>query len=569
MLANLKKGLTVALAATLCFATVSASAATWKKVDYNTSDFTATSGVLTVPVVYQEYDVNGYPTGRMVEGDAAVKEGLDGWANITVGSTWVSDVYPNAQYAKVYADGVYTGKVLPTGLAGEDAGVEYRTVDFMWEVAAPYRIYAETQAKLFKDGTVQWFFDDDKNYPVVYSGKNAAVVNERAYYGFANYHVVGDNKVDFLPNHIIEGGYYEPSVFSAIQGIDAEYLMAKSVTVDKKDYCDCIVRGVDADGRRYVEGYIQGAWQKWYGDDLDNLDWLKTLCTCEHAADCTCDACTYKKSIWPAAYNPYRYEVAYDAEIKIPRTFEHVLVGPSFDADGKQTAGGLKINATEYKSWVAPNKYDYAPAHFGIKNLISTENARVSNLVNSVSEDYVYCDITWTAGGFEATEPHALLEYLTVDGVVMDGSLIKTAKVYANDGVYYEEIFKPCIFRYTGAKANVTHRTVVDSIENDELIVRTEAYVNDTWVECARSYTGQTVNHETRYITTTDGMKSAVDVYVFSYEGVRYEMYKAYDFVKVGFNYAWVETWHVNDWDVTRDGIRYEATDLETYVPEA
>ncbi|MGM9551229.1 MAG: hypothetical protein ACI3XA_03135 [Clostridia bacterium] len=568
MLGKFKKGLTLALATSLCLATVSASAAEWRRVDYNTSAIENGVSVtsLAVPVVYQEFDDLGLPTGRMVEGEAAVKEGLVGWANVTVGGTWVSDVYPNDQYAKLYADGNYTGRVIPTGLFGEAAGVEYRDVNFMWEVAAPHRIYAATQAKLFKDGVVQWFASAEKNYPIVYSGENAAVTHERAYYGFADYKVTGENTVSIVPEHM--AAYTEASVYEDIEGIEAWKLAPEYVTVDYKDDCDCVIRGIDALGRCYVEGFIDGVWDRLY---VTVEDWKKMEVKCDHEPDCVCDACTYKKSIWPKYSNPYRYEVAYDTEIKIPRTYEHVLVGPAFDADGNKTGATETVKATEYKAWVwytgvdaAGNEikwqqYEYAPQYFNIPNLLSTENARVSGLVNDLNGELSYCDITWTKGGYETTEPHKVYEFLTVDGVVMDGSMIGTVEVKVEGGTVYQEVYKPFIYRYTGATANVAHRTVVDSVVDDELVVRTEAYVDGVWVTCARSYTGQRVNHETRYAYDSRiGAKTAVNVYVFSYAGERYEMYETVP-----------GTWHVNDWDYAKDWAGFFGDRLEEYVPEA
>ena len=146
MSSKIKRRAAVVMAVAVCLSSVSASAAQWRIKDYDTTN--AMAGLKpVVPVVYQEFDDAGFPTGRVVSGNSAQEEGLKGFADAELKGAWISDVYPNKEYTSLYADGVYTGKVFETGRDGVDL-VEYKDVDFMWEVAAPHKIYSIKKAKL-------------------------------------------------------------------------------------------------------------------------------------------------------------------------------------------------------------------------------------------------------------------------------------------------------------------------------------------------------------------------------------------------------------------------------------
>lgn len=452
MLNKLKTGLTTALAATLCLASVSATAAEWRFKDYDT-----TGGVLpSAPIVYQEFDSNGLPTGRVVSGYSAQAEGLKGFAEMSLKGTWVSDVYPNQEYAKLYADGAYTGRVYATGRDGEDL-VTYRDVDFMWEASAPYKIYSIKQARLTINGVTQWFGTVEKNYPVQYSGKNASVAVQRVAYGFGDYEVTGANKVSLVPERIKQG-YMDTKAYSEIRGIEADKLA-------------------------------------------------------------------------PQVVAPTPIEVSRDAGFLIPRTYDLKLVGPSFDDNGNQIAGGTVLYGTKYPT----------PANFNVPNLLTT-------LKDNITDEIYYCDITWTEGGFERAKPYKLYEYLTVDGVVMDGSKIG------------ENLYKPCIFRYTGATANLPHRTVVAGVDaKGEVVLKTQVSFDNgkTFVDEGDVFgTGIFPNVEYRVEKNViPGEKTVTPVYVFNYNGVTYNMFEVNG------------EWFVEEWGNNTVYTNAPHFFLEPYVP--
>lgn len=432
---KIKAGIAASIAAAMCLATVSASAAEWRIKDYDTSRGITPSA----PIVYQEFDGNGMPTGRVVSGLSAQQEGLKGFAEIELKDSWVSDVYPNKEYANLYADGNYTGRVFETGRDGKDL-VRYRDVDFMWEAAAPYRIYAITQARLTINGSAQWFGTVEKNYPVKYTDRNASVTSERVAYGFGDYEITAANTVSVVPE-VIKNYYMDNTAYTAISGVTAAQLSPKSVS-------------------------------------------------------------------------PVPVQVSKDAEILIPRTYDLKLTGPSFDPNGNQIANGKVLYGTKESD----------PAKFNVANLLTT--------LRDYKGELAYCDITWTIGGFESAKPYKLYEYLTVDGVVLDGSAI-------GNGLY-----KPCIFRYTGATANLKHRTVIAGVSSEgEVLIKTQVSFNDgiTYVDESPAYsTGVHANAEYRVEKDLiDGAKTVTPVYVFNFNGVTYNTYEV--------NGEWfVEQWGTN-----------------------
>lgn len=452
MTRKIKRIFAAVLSAALCFASVSVSAE-WRIKDYDTS-----MGITpSAPIVYQEFDANGLPTGRVVAGYEAQKEGLKGFAEIALKDTWVSDVYPNAEYATLYADGNYTGRVFATGRDGEDL-VEYRDVDFMWELAAPYKIYSIRQAKLFKGGAVQWYGTVEKNYPVEYTNRNAAVSSERVAYGFGDFEVTGTNKVALVPDYL-KASYMDAKAYTDMVGVNAAMISAKK-----------------------------------------------------------------------QPFAPTPVDVTAVANIiAIPRTYDLKLTGPSFDANGNQTPNAVTVYASKHN----------APENFAVANLLTT--------LNDIYGDIAICDITWTPAGFESAKPYRLYEYLTVDGVVMDGSEIA------------KDVYKPCIYKYTGATANLKHRTVIAGVSaNGEVMIKTQVSFNDgiTYVDEGAPYgTGIYPNVEYRVEKgVIEGYKTVTPVYVFKYNDNLYNTYEI--------NGEWiVERWGNNA--VMTDAPHYV---LEQYV---
>ena len=372
MLTKFKKSFTIALAVVMCLSTVCASAASWRIKDYDTDVQWLPNPV--VEIVYEEVDDFGRFTGRMANISAGEwKEqpnnnyygaygvtfipatemkaaGLKPYAQVEFKNPWFDIYYPNNEYANVYADGKNLGVYHSTSRNGLMNLVEYKDVDYMWEVAAPFQIYSVKKAKLMINGAVQWFGTPAFNYPTKYTGRNADVKVNKYAYGFGAYEITEAGKVTLVPAKL--AGY-----------VDAGY-----ANVDLSP-----VAGA-APARQVLN---------------------------------------------------IRY-----ADIKIPRTYDYALVGPAFDEVG---------NATPYAKTVVASKYEGNPADFGVNPLISTVVDRDGN--------ETLCDITWTAGGYEFESPHNIYEYLTVDGVVMNGAYIgKIGNV---------DYWLPCISAYTGAVANV------------------------------------------------------------------------------------------------------------------
>lgn len=370
MLTKFKKSFTIALAVVMCLSTVCASAATWRIKDYDTD--TINGG--NIAIVYDEYDDMGNFTGRSAKANSIgyvdpVAYGLKPFATVEHKNPWMDIYYPNNQFATIYADGKNLGKFAPTGLNGLDGLVEYKTVDYMWQVAAPFQIYSITKAKLNIGGQVQWFGTPEYWYPTQYTGRNANVSVQRVAYGFGPYEVTGANKVELIPQDFVDLGYVDPSVNA-------------------------------------------------YGLNLAPVASATNL------------------SVSPAALQILP-TMTWESNINIPRSYDYALVGPAYDELGNEIPGGKTITATTYQEGKEPNRAADLDS-FGVKNLLDT--------IIDVDGNTQMCEITWTAGGYDIDSPHLIYEYLTIDGVVMDGSYIG-----AVDGIHY---WRPCIIAYTGAVAN-------------------------------------------------------------------------------------------------------------------
>ncbi len=512
MAKNFKKGISAALAAAMCTAAVSASAASWVPVNIDV----ANGGVIQ----YQEYDDQGLPTGRSASGTAAEEFGLPGYAKLSVEDSWVSDVYPNVEYQNVYAETeslgkLYTGSTVATGRNGLTLTaegktlVEYRDVDFMWEVAAPYKIYSITQAKLSINGAMQWYGEVDHDYPVNYTGRNADVTVERTAYGFGDYKVTGTNTVEIAPVEL-RSSYTDPRAKSAITGVSAALLApvvasedGTTVTLDTPP--TVTTNRTTANGGSYVV------------DDSTYWHGATDMTTNVQAGIETVEV-VYDAAVSPESVHYNVTDVA--DEIRIPRTYDLKLTGPDFDDDGNAIANGLVVEAA------AADPEDYA--NFGISNILSVCS-------DTLSEAITYCDITWTAGGYEYEPNHSVYEFLTVDGVVMDGTQIFPT-VVLTDGTVLPAVYKPYLFRYTGATANVTHRTrtIYDSVQNGEVMAMLQVSYDDgaTWVDLGTVGTG--IYPNTVSVATVDmdplGLDSTIDpsvkygtyVYVFYYDGEKH-----------------------------------------------
>jgi len=375
MLTKFKKSFTIALAVVMCLTTVCASAASWRIRDYVT---TAIAGG-QCPIQYAEYDDMGNFTGRVATGAQALAFGLKPFATVEHKNPWIDIYFPNQEFATIYADGKNLGVFAPTTNAGKvlfngdlvNTGlVEYKDVDYMWQVAAPFQIYSITKAKLNIGGKAQWFGTPEFGYPTNYTGRNAEVKVQRVPYGFAGYEVTGANKIELVPGDF---GPWTTAAVNAIAGVN----LAPVTT--------------------------------WNGDFAE---------------------------VSPAALQILP-TLTWQSNLQIPRSYDYALVGPAFDELGNAIAGGKTITATTYEEGKEPNRFAELSS-FGVTNLLDT--------VVDVNGNTQMCEITWTAGGYDINSPHNVYEYLTIDGVVMDGSYIGVV-----NGINY---WRPCIIAYTGAVAN-------------------------------------------------------------------------------------------------------------------
>lgn len=230
MLTKFKKSFTIALAVVMCLSTVCASAATWKFKGYDNNKVVF-DGSLKVAKCYEEYDDANYYTGRYTIGEDAFGvfgrigntidvAGKNPYAAAELRNPWVDIYYPNAEYADVYAveNGVSTyiaAKPWATGRFGTtDKLVQYKDVDYMWEVAAPYGIYSVTKAWLSVNGVAKWFGTPEYCYPTQYTGRNAEVKVAYTKYGFAGYEVVDGKVVGFIPSKL--AGYVDAELANTV-----------------------------------------------------------------------------------------------------------------------------------------------------------------------------------------------------------------------------------------------------------------------------------------------------------------------------------------------------------------
>ena len=202
--------------------------------------------------------------------------------------------------------------------------------------------------------------------------------------------------------------------------------------------------------------------------------------------------------------NPHYNVVAYDVtglDIKIPRLFDLRLEGPTYNFDGTVAKPfGLVKVASDSADWELPN--------YAVANLLTTMNDTLSGALN-------YADITWTAGGFEVAPPHRTYQFMTVDGIVMDGSAIPGT---------YPTLYKPYIYRYVG-NANPEITWTPERVNQDgQVILR--RFVNGT--KDTNDITGlkdSGIYSNPQYVEVVDSKtasKYLTAVYRFIYNGKEY-----------------------------------------------
>lgn len=379
----------------------SASALEWKIKGYDTSRLEKEAhDTYRIGIVYEQYENNGYatlPTGIVADASTAAAYGLKPYARATFSAPAFELAWPNREYVRVYADGVDTGKVLYNGVK---ENLTYRKANYMWELAAPHRIFRRTQA--FINGS--WYTDD--TYPVEYAGDVAKVTAEYDnYYGFGYWHKYGSN-IHYMPT-VDYGPAYNHYGY------------------------------VDTDPKRD----FQSANLKKYAPNLDENIYLA-----DEQGNWTTNAIVIADALKPGAVTDLtNYYIPAD-RVKVKKTFSLELAGPMFEKDGSVNAGKeyADVYSAALVADIAVMLKDGKPV---ILDPVETlANYAVPELVKHV---YTYdgttavCDTEWVLGGFELAAPYRYYEYLVVDGVVLDGSLDVSG------------IVKPKVYRYVGT-ANVT-----------------------------------------------------------------------------------------------------------------
>lgn len=194
------------------------ASAEFKFAGYDTSVITQeTFGNYRIGVVYQDVDpVIGYATGAVVSGETATLYGLKPTVAASFSAPLFELDYPNNEYVAVYAQNPETNAVEFTGkylYNGENLNLQYRDVNYMWELAAPHRIYQKRQALI--NGS--WY--GNTSYPgwpnttsgiaELYAGDVATVKAEYVnYYGFGDWMVIDANE-----DGAAEGmAYYTPAI---------------------------------------------------------------------------------------------------------------------------------------------------------------------------------------------------------------------------------------------------------------------------------------------------------------------------------------------------------------------
>ncbi|MGI6196503.1 MAG: hypothetical protein ACOYIO_05425 [Eubacteriales bacterium] len=191
-MSNMKKLVTGVAAVVLSVSSAfGASALSWRIKGYETDVIEKESfDSYQIGIVYEQYGEDGHTTGVIVGSKTAPLYGLKPYAKASFSAPITERVWPNREYVRVFADGADAGYLY----TGTQEQLQYRDVNFMWELAAPHRIYTRTQAFLPNEG---WY--TDATYPVTYASDVATVkANYDNFYGFGLWKVEGDNLV-YMP----------------------------------------------------------------------------------------------------------------------------------------------------------------------------------------------------------------------------------------------------------------------------------------------------------------------------------------------------------------------------------
>ncbi|MGN1122407.1 MAG: hypothetical protein ACI4RV_08575 [Eubacteriales bacterium] len=191
-MSNIKKLVTGITAVVVSVSSaLGASALEWKVKGYDTTVLEKEAyNTYRVGVIYEQFDDNNLSTGVVVDSKLAEVYGLEPYARVSFSAPAFERAWPNREYVAVYANGDITGKVLYTGVK---ENLKYRDANYMWELAAPHRIYSRKQALIYGN----WY--TDASYPTQYAGDVATVTAEYSnFYGFGMWRVNG-SAISYMP----------------------------------------------------------------------------------------------------------------------------------------------------------------------------------------------------------------------------------------------------------------------------------------------------------------------------------------------------------------------------------
>jgi len=410
----------IALSAAVVLTSMTALAA--GQVTWQVKDYIDLGSGAAFEIAYEQY-LDGVATGYVVSGNTARDYGLKGFASsITHPVNWYDSAYPNLQYREVWADGQYTGLVQATG--AHLPYTAYKNFPYAWEVGGTHKILAETRANF--GGTYIGNANGGANYPTVYTGANADVIEENVYYGFDVFEVYANGKardvevvLDTEGNGVNGSNPIKANLMTAAAN---ENTVNGSIT-------GLVNSGAGVNSAFYAKLAADSAWA--YAGQRSNTDRLGQ----KHEVPMF--------NYTDAAANTF------DNLLSVTHSFQ--LTGPVFGQDGTIAAGNeyaLKIDA--YEDVVSADKevIDAAAENNGDKSSgdwdYAVDATRYSYYTNNlVTTAPAKATADWVYAGYELEAPYRMFEYLSVEGIIFDGDI-------DNDGNFDT----PVIFRYLKNNAN-------------------------------------------------------------------------------------------------------------------
>ena len=384
-----------------------ASALEWKLSGYDTNKLEREAfNNFRIGIVYTQVDDNGQPTGAVADCTTAEAYGLKPYAVATFSAPMFERAWPNREYVALYADGVNTGVYLYTGM---QENLTYRKSGFMWELAAPHRIYQRTQALIYGD----WYTDG--TYPVEYARDVAKVTAEYTnFYGFG-YWRVNDGKIKYMPGD----DYKELGAFANLK----KYTSNLDENIYAGENWDLIAAGALKPG---AVTDLTGKYVK--AEDIKIRR-------------------TYSLEISGPAFN-------YDGSVSAGKEYADIYNADLAAEEGIMIKDGKKVVLAD------PNK---TLSDFAVPELVKN--------VYTYNGSSDYSTVEWVPAGYEKEWPYKYFEVLKVDGVLLDGSKSTDRSCgVVNCCIHVNNYVKPKVYRYimtpngSYATANIVAPVLIDSI---------------------------------------------------------------------------------------------------------